>query len=66
MYMRPEIDDQTEEMIRKWLEENPDKGISGVGPAIDYLIPKAIDLKDRKQLSDEEIQAVKDLIRSKD
>jgi len=40
--MRPEISYSTKEKIEEWIENNPETGIKNVGPAIDHLIPKAI------------------------
>jgi len=59
--MRPEISDETEQIIRKWIEENPDNGIRGVGPAIDYLIPKAINEENNK-LTEKEVEAVREIL----
>jgi len=63
MYMRPEISEETEEMIRDWIKENPDKGIRGVGPAIDYLVPKGIRADNKIDSTEEEIKerVIKDI-----
>lgn len=62
--MRPEISDETEEAIRQWIEDNPDKGISSVGPAIDYLVPKGIkrDNFEEGDLTKEEVEAVREAL----
>jgi len=60
--MRPEISEQTKDLVEEWIEDNPDKGIRRVGPAIDYLIPKAVNQLD-KELNKEEVEMVRELLK---
>jgi len=60
--MRPEISKQTKDLVEEWIEENPDKGIRRVGPAIDYLILKAVNQLD-KELNKEEVEMVRELLK---
>jgi hypothetical protein len=54
MTARPPISDKTAEKIKEWMKNNPEKGISSLGKAIEYLVDKGI-RADEKALTEKEI-----------
>lgn len=52
--MRPQISDKTVDRLEDWMEENPEKGITSVKGAIEYLVDKGIKA-DEQALTEKEI-----------
>lgn len=46
MASRPSISDKTIERVEKWIEENPEKGITETNKAIEYLVDQALSHRD--------------------
>jgi len=53
MASRPKISDKTVEKIENFIKENPEKGISQVNKAIEYLVDKGIKYEDKNELKQE-------------
>ena len=61
--MRPEISEKTEDKIRDWMDEHPEKGITNVGAAIDFLIPKGIEKDSEKLDYNMDEEAVREIVK---
>lgn len=63
MASRPKISDQTIEKVEKWIDANPEKGITATNKAIEYLIDQQ--LKEKEHQKEMTREAVEKLIEKK-
>jgi len=54
MVSRPPISDKTVEKIEQWIEDHPEKGITSVSGAVEYLVDKGLKFEEQS-LTEEEI-----------
>jgi len=60
MASRPSISDETIEKVQKWIDANPEKGITEINRAIEYLVDQAIN--DDKESDNVNEKAVRQIV----
>lgn len=60
MASRPSISDETIKKVEKWIDANPEKGITEINKAIEYLVDQAI--TDKQESEDVNEKAVRQIV----